>query len=440
MTSSSPYFMPESLKVAVIREEFVGLTKDPMVAIVLNQMIYWTQRVKDFDLFLAEEKMANPECNVNPRHGWIYKTADDLIDETMLAVSRSTMLRYLNTLVEGGWIEKRSHPTNGWDKTTQYRIHVKKIHDDLRTLGYTAPGIFSYSGASKTAETSKFYGETSKFDDETSKFQNATSRFQNETCISEITPETINRDSFSSSDRICAKTHARDNEEEEEDKKLGTSLKVSADISLAETMFLIWKQQVGQEELVFTDERRQKLAFLLNHHMNNNVSAWEALCKNVKETRFLMGGSQSGWKITLDWIVIPENCRKVLEQAFFDPQKSAEETDTLREAQASIERQTKIQAILESIRDPQWRQWCSQLDFTIGAPPYISVRDLEEIASARFLEVEDDRLVVIACPTYLCESRIEALRFQLIGIVRRTYPKIRNIRTRRVEEEEELPF
>lgn len=47
--------MGTRLKRMVIKEELVDLTGDFKLAIVLNQMMYWSERVHDFDLFLQEE-------------------------------------------------------------------------------------------------------------------------------------------------------------------------------------------------------------------------------------------------------------------------------------------------------------------------------------------------------------------------------------------------
>ena len=92
-------------RVAVIREELVKLTGDAITAVVLNQLLYWTQRVDDFDELLAEEAKRNAEINVQPRHGWIYKTCEDLSEETLLGVSVPTMRKYIKVLTEGGWLE-----------------------------------------------------------------------------------------------------------------------------------------------------------------------------------------------------------------------------------------------------------------------------------------------------------------------------------------------
>lgn len=42
------------LKRAVIKEELVELTGDFKEAVVLNQLIFWSERVKDSDQFIHE--------------------------------------------------------------------------------------------------------------------------------------------------------------------------------------------------------------------------------------------------------------------------------------------------------------------------------------------------------------------------------------------------
>ncbi len=54
--SSIPSLLSKDAQVSLIRGELVALTGNHFLAIVLNQLLYWTQRVKDFDLMLEEEK------------------------------------------------------------------------------------------------------------------------------------------------------------------------------------------------------------------------------------------------------------------------------------------------------------------------------------------------------------------------------------------------
>lgn len=141
---------PKKLNRVVIKEEYVALTGDFKLAIVLNQMVYWAERRKDADLFIKEEKERYQKYSIGSEienmptmeetHGWIYKKAEDLADETMIGVSGKTMLSYLNTLVERGWLQRRKNPYIEMDRTYQYRVDLVKIQNDLFELGYSLEG------------------------------------------------------------------------------------------------------------------------------------------------------------------------------------------------------------------------------------------------------------------------------------------------------------
>jgi hypothetical protein len=128
-------------KIAVAREEFVDLTQDLLMAMILNQLLYWSQRVKDFDLFLEEERAFSTEYERPTRYGWFYKSAIELSEETMLRLTKVTMRKYLHCLIENGWISERANPLNKWDRTTQYRVNLKSLHIDLQKLGWDLPGF-----------------------------------------------------------------------------------------------------------------------------------------------------------------------------------------------------------------------------------------------------------------------------------------------------------
>jgi DnaD/phage-associated family protein len=129
----------EKLKRVLIKEEFVKLTGDIKLAIILNQFIYWSERVKDFDKFIAEEKsraeQSGLSATMEATNGWIYKTSEELAEETML-FSSSTVARLVKTLVEKGWLEERNNPLHKWDRTKQYRVNLMEIHTDLLEIGY----------------------------------------------------------------------------------------------------------------------------------------------------------------------------------------------------------------------------------------------------------------------------------------------------------------
>lgn len=139
------------LKRVVIKEELMALTGKQNHAIVLNQMIYWSERVKDSDKFIEEElnrvrkfmdgsEESLEEIKETLKSGWIYKSADEMVDETMLNISERTMQRVFESLVENKWLDRRRNPKYKWDKTWQYRVNLNKIQSDLINLGYSLDG------------------------------------------------------------------------------------------------------------------------------------------------------------------------------------------------------------------------------------------------------------------------------------------------------------
>ncbi len=172
------------LKRAIIKEELVSLTGDFKQAVVLNQFIYWSERVKDSKRFMEEEiersrKFADgsvenaEDISESLTNGWIWKTAEEMVDEVMLTVSKTTMQRIIDSLVDKDWLNRRRNPKYHWDKTYQYRVNLNKIQTDLFTLG------FSLEGYSLQEESNK-----------QPKVQNESSMVQNEPAIPEITTET----------------------------------------------------------------------------------------------------------------------------------------------------------------------------------------------------------------------------------------------------------
>lgn len=132
------------LKRVVIKEELVELTGDFRPAIILNQFIYWSERMNDTDKYISEEKQRalknQEEINISDSKGWIYKTSEELIDELMVGMSVATIRKYIKQLVEAGYISQRTNPKYKWDKTLQYRVNLVKIQKDLAILGYSLEG------------------------------------------------------------------------------------------------------------------------------------------------------------------------------------------------------------------------------------------------------------------------------------------------------------
>lgn len=163
------------LKRSVIKEELVSLTCNYITAIILNQLIYWSERVRDFDKFLVQEKelaeLNGEKKEIELTYGWIYKPARELSDETMLGLSDSNIRKHLKKLIEKGFISERRNPKVKWDKTMQYKINLYFIEQELNILGYHLDGYAfkevnthkAYNSASSKIENGTFEQETEEY-------------------------------------------------------------------------------------------------------------------------------------------------------------------------------------------------------------------------------------------------------------------------------------
>ena len=135
----------KKLKRAVIKEELVELTGDFRPALILNQFIYWAERMYDTDKYILEEKERalkhEIEVSIDESKGWVYKTAEDLNEELMIGMSVPTIRKYIKQLVEQGYLVQRKNPKYKWDKTMQYRVDLYKIQLDLGKMGYVLEGF-----------------------------------------------------------------------------------------------------------------------------------------------------------------------------------------------------------------------------------------------------------------------------------------------------------
>ena len=131
------------LKRVVIKEELVALTGDHFKALVLNQFLYWSERVSDIDDFIHEENNRREFTHDNPidlQKGWIYKKLSTLAAELMINISPKTLTKHIRELIERGFIFARTNPKYKWDKTLQYRVNFLQIIHDLNLIGYPLEG------------------------------------------------------------------------------------------------------------------------------------------------------------------------------------------------------------------------------------------------------------------------------------------------------------
>ena len=430
----------------IIRREFVDLTGDHCSAVVLNQLLYWTQRVKDFDLFLEEERSFKPECNISPRQGWIYKTAQELSEETMLKVSLPSIQKYLKLLLEQGWVEERVNSADKWKDTTQYRVNLRKLQKGLHTIGHTLPevyrGIFSSSLGEKIHPHGFSKALSLNEENSNENFLPSNENFREisleSSCTSEEfwdsrnfqsnenTPETplhaapknceLDTNTFSSSEKSLPSDAYTENRNKEPTQR-------TKEREHFDQFFEIWKKHVCQESLQLTEIRKRQLCSLLSLHFQNDVQQWERFCERIKASSFLMEGGRR-WHVSLDWILSEGNVFKVLAGNFDNPERlQLKKTEGIKS-----DRDQERAETLASIQDPIWQDWCTQLSCWNQQKSPVSLVVLKEIANANFREF-DGRLVWIESEDLKVLSRINDLRLPLLTIAQRSFPQARNIRT-----------
>lgn len=133
----------KKLKRSVIKEELVELTGDFIKAVILNQFIYWSERMKDIDEYIEQENQRATQYGGDEQElscGWIYKSADDLADETMLNLSGNAIRNHLKELERMGFVCSRTNPKYKWDRTLQYRVDLVRVIKSLNKMGYSLDG------------------------------------------------------------------------------------------------------------------------------------------------------------------------------------------------------------------------------------------------------------------------------------------------------------
>lgn len=190
------------LKRITIKEELVKLTGDYKKAIILQQFIYWSERIKDVDKFLKEEKqrlanhnISEGDATIDFQNGWIYKKAEELSEETMLGLTKSNIGTHVKYLVEHGWLDSRRNPKYKWDKTLQYRVNIVKIQQDLQLIGYNLEGYPLTEVPKQNTEVSEIEHRSAETELHSSEIELHSSEIehqshQNRTAIPEITTET----------------------------------------------------------------------------------------------------------------------------------------------------------------------------------------------------------------------------------------------------------
>ncbi len=135
---------PKKPRLLLLQGELMDLTDNSLSASVLWQLVHWSQKVRDFELFVAEEKRNALLPYPSSSHGWFAKSDQELLEETMLSITIPTLHEIFDFLVDCGWVRTRVYLQNNGDRTTQYRVNLRRLCVDLHSQGYALPGFATY--------------------------------------------------------------------------------------------------------------------------------------------------------------------------------------------------------------------------------------------------------------------------------------------------------
>lgn len=116
-------------------------------------------------------------------YGWIYKSAQELSEETMFDLSETTIMRHLHRLLSIGVLEKRNNPNYSWDRRLQYRVNTIRLRQLLFTLGFNLEGwpILPEQYRLNEDASSQIGNASPNLEDASSKFGNASSKMEDRT-------------------------------------------------------------------------------------------------------------------------------------------------------------------------------------------------------------------------------------------------------------------
>ena len=155
-------------------------------------------------------------------------------------------------------------------------------------------------------------------------------------------------------------------------------------------MLKIWNEVVEEKNQVtinLTPKRAELLDLRLKEFFYDDISLWEAFCKKVASSKFLMG-EITNFKIQLDWALKEENLLKIVENSYGMGDRLNNSGDNL------------LDGIDEMIINPLWKQTREKLKEQLGEGTFKSW-----ITKLDFKEIVDETAYFIA-PTKFIQDWI----------------------------------
>lgn len=194
-------------------------------------------------------------------------------------------------------------------------------------------------------------------------------------------------------------------------------------------MLQIWNESVqiplnGMKVTHLTPQRKESLSHIFNLFMGRQIDAWQAYCHQIAKCRFLMGENSSGFKVSLDWAIIPENVHKVMEGFFYDKKSSCSAQPMVAKALDSTE--VYLQQIKEKAANhPHQEAWIAisrHLITKIGQPLYEAW-----FATAEVTSLSKDNLCLQTETAFFKDYISTHFHHDFLKAVKKAYPTILTI-------------
>lgn len=299
-------------------------------AIILQQVHYWL----------------NPQLNKNIFEGrhWVHNTFNQW-EQQFAFWSKKTIMRTIAILEDAGFLI--SFVTRDFKKTKYYTLDYGALnrvcpsdpstYDANDTQGrntktFNTPESAEKQGTCPWGQNDPIErdnltlsigtkcphreGQSDLIDrDKLSSFHYTenTTEITSENTLSPLTPPS----SFAAS--------AKKEEEEEEEQKIiyFPSKPLSLAIEPYQQMLESWNRIVQNKlhpgmNAHLTSKRKQLLEHFLQTVLNGQIEPWQDYCRLIADSRFLAGQNPTGFRVTLDWALVPDNAYKILEGAIYD--------------------------------------------------------------------------------------------------------------------------
>lgn len=109
------------------------------------------------------------------------------------------------------------------------------------------------------------------------------------------------------------KNHRRDPTNEREIKENESELSISYDILVEKWNDFAQKYRLSKIDGIKTSSTRQRH---LKARTKERGFSFDGLLQKIEEQPFLLGKNKNNWKVTFDWIILPSNYQKIIEENY----------------------------------------------------------------------------------------------------------------------------